>query len=165
MSSRPPVTRMSITQCRSALEVKARRLTWKSISKNFQTVLIHFHLVSKSRSFGFQGSLEDLIRHGLHSLRETLQQDKELTVNNTSIGIIGLPCQHEKVVPPEGPFRILEGERIEVFLKSMVPKQTGAPAAPPAAPPAATAAAPEAPEAPAAPAVPAPADEDVQMAE
>ncbi len=35
------------------------------------------------------GNLEDLIRHGLHTLRETLQQDKELTTNNTSIDILG----------------------------------------------------------------------------
>ncbi|GAA5925196.1 proteasome core particle subunit alpha 6 [Sporobolomyces koalae] len=37
-----------------------------------------------------QASLEDLIRHGLHALRDTLQQDKELTVENTSLGIVGL---------------------------------------------------------------------------
>lgn len=97
----------------------------------------------------FPGSLEDLIRHGLHALRETLQQDKELTVNNTSIGIVGPASENEKVVPPGGPFRILEGEPIEVFLKSMIPKETAE----------ATAAAAAAP--PAAPAV----DEDVQMAE
>ncbi|KAG8901895.1 hypothetical protein FRB99_005015 [Tulasnella sp. 403] len=33
--------------------------------------------------------LEELINHGLHALRETLQQDKELTNLNTSIGITG----------------------------------------------------------------------------
>ena len=84
----------------------------------------------------FAGDLEDLIRHGLHALRETLQQDKELTINNTSIGIIGPAGNHEKVVPPEGPFRILEGEEIDVYLKTMIPKESGE-AAPPAAPPAA----------------------------
>jgi len=35
-------------------------------------------------------SLEELIKHGLNALRDTLQQDKELTVENTSIGIVGL---------------------------------------------------------------------------
>jgi len=79
-------------------------------------------------------SLEDLIRHGLHALRETLQQDKELNVKNTSIGIVGLPSAHEKNVPASGPFRILEGEDVEVFLKSMVPKETDGAPAPPAAP-------------------------------
>ena len=55
---------------------------------------------------------------------------------------------HEKDIPEEGPFRILEGEPIEVYLKTMVPKATAETAAPPAAPaPAATG------------------DEDVQMAE
>jgi 20S proteasome subunit alpha 6 len=90
------------------------------------------------------GSLEDLVRHGLHALRETLQQDKELNVNNTSVGIVGPASIHEKAVPPSGPFRILEGEMVGPFLKTMIPKQTEA-AAP--APPATTA------------------DEDVQMGE
>ncbi|KAF8974674.1 hypothetical protein BDZ97DRAFT_1911835 [Flammula alnicola] len=40
-------------------------------------------------------SLEDLVRHGLHALRETLQQDKELNINNTSIGIVGPKSEHE----------------------------------------------------------------------
>jgi len=92
-------------------------------------------------------TLEDLIRHGLHALRETLQQDKELNINNTSIGIVGPASEHEKTVPPTGPFRILESEKIEPFLRSMVPKEVAEPAAP-APPPAAGAG-----------------DEDVQMAE
>jgi hypothetical protein len=86
-----------------------------------------------SANFFPAGELEDLIRHGLHALRETLQQDKELTVNNTSIGIIGPAGAHEQVVPPEGPFRILEGEEIDVYLKSMVAKESADNAPPPAA--------------------------------
>jgi len=35
--------------------------------------------------------LDTLIRHGLHALRDTLQQDKELTTLNTSIGVVGPP--------------------------------------------------------------------------
>ena len=93
--------------------------------------------------------MEELIRHGLHALRETLQQDKELTINNTSIGIIGPGGAHEQDVSAAGDFRILEGEPIEVYLRSMVPKETGEPAPPPAA------------GAPAAGA----GDEDVQMGE
>ncbi|KAI0079715.1 proteasome-domain-containing protein [Panus rudis PR-1116 ss-1] len=67
-------------------------------------------------------TLEELIRHGLHALRETLQQDKELTIHNTSIGIVGPAGAHEKGIAAEGAFRILEGESIEVYLKSMIPK-------------------------------------------
>ena len=69
------------------------------------------------------GTLEQLLRHGLHALRETLQQDKELNINNTSIGIIGPAGEHEKGVSSNGSFRILEGNEIEVYLKTMVPKE------------------------------------------
>lgn len=80
-------------------------------------------------------SLEDLIKHGLHALRETLQQDKDLTVNNTSIGVVGPEGVHETSVPPTGPFRILEGEVIQPYLDTMVPKEPApAPAPAPAAP-------------------------------
>jgi len=98
------------------------------------------------------GGLEELIRHGLHALRETLQQDKELTINNTSIGVVGPAGVHE------GPdttvdFRILEGAPIEVYLHTMQPKEV-----PP--PPAAAAASTSTPAAP-----PTTGDEDVQMSE
>lgn len=72
-----------------------------------------------------------MITHGLHALRETLQQDKELTINNTSIGIVGPGSAYEKHVSPSGPFRILEGDAVEPFLKTMVPKGDGTPAAAP----------------------------------
>jgi 20S proteasome subunit alpha 6 len=35
-------------------------------------------------------SREDLIKHALRALKESLSQDKELTVDNTSIGIGGI---------------------------------------------------------------------------
>jgi 20S proteasome subunit alpha 6 len=76
-------------------------------------------------------SLEDLIRHGLHALRETLQQDKELNVNNTSIGLIGPRSEHEKkVAQPAGAFRILENDDVDPFLKTMVAKGSEGTAAP-----------------------------------
>lgn len=33
---------------------------------------------------------EDLVKHGLKALKESLAQDKELAVENTSIGVVGL---------------------------------------------------------------------------
>jgi len=79
-------------------------------------------------------SIEELIKHGLHALRETLQQDKELNVNNTSIGILGPLSQLEEKHAVEGAFRILENSAVEPFLKNMVPKDTAAaPTAVPAA--------------------------------
>lgn len=33
---------------------------------------------------------EELVKHGLQALRESLVQDKELTVDNTSVGLVGV---------------------------------------------------------------------------
>lgn len=115
---------------------------YESFADSASATLFYIYLTKSSISLG---SLEDLVKHGLHALRETLQQDKELNVNNTSIGIVGPASVHETGILPSGPFRILEGEKVEPFLQTMVPKETDASAAAP--PPAATA------------------DEDVQMAE
>ncbi len=59
------------------------------------------------------GILADLIRHGLHALRETLQQDEELTPNNTAIGIVG-PSGVRDDAGITVDFRILEGSPIEM---------------------------------------------------
>jgi 20S proteasome subunit alpha 6 len=67
-------------------------------------------------------TLEELITHGLHALRETLQQDKGLTTANTSIGIVGPVGAHE-AAGSGNVFRILEGESIDVYLKTMTPKE------------------------------------------
>lgn len=92
-------------------------------------------------------SLEDLIQHGLIALRETLQQDKDLTIKNTTIGIIGPAGETEKNVLPGGPFRMLEEESVQPYLRKLPAKTVGG---------ATAAAAAEA---------PLPGDEDVQMAE
>jgi 20S proteasome subunit alpha 6 len=50
--------------------------------------------------------LEELVRHGLQALRDTLQQDKELNINNTSLGIVG-----------DGhAFEIVEGDALQRYL-------------------------------------------------
>jgi 20S proteasome subunit alpha 6 len=100
------------------------------------------------------GTLDELITHGLHALRETLQQDKDLTPANTSIGIVGPAGAQEAAAPPGGAFRILEGEPIAPYLATMTPKETGAGAA---------ADAPPTDPAPAAAAAGPATDEDVQM--
>lgn len=56
-----------------------------------------------------------------------------MTINNTSIGIVGPASQHETSVPAGGSFRILEGEKIDVYLTSMIPKEIEAPATAPGA--------------------------------
>ncbi|KAG8985637.1 hypothetical protein FRB90_004563, partial [Tulasnella sp. 427] len=79
-------------------------------------------------------TLEELINHGLHALRETLQQDKELTNLNTSIGIVGTRGESEKgtTIKGGGAFRILQDEKVDVYLSKLEPKETGtaAPAPP-----------------------------------
>ncbi|KAH9957381.1 hypothetical protein BGW80DRAFT_1565389 [Lactifluus volemus] len=51
--------------------------------------------------------LEDLIHPWLRALHETLQQDKELITNNTSIGVLG-PCSIHEAEGTPVDFRILE---------------------------------------------------------
>jgi 20S proteasome subunit alpha 6 len=111
--------------------------------ESFADCMCYIHLIRVRAIQVVPGSLEDLIRHGLHALRETLQQDKELNVNNTSVGIVGPMGQHEKPISPPGSFRILEGDKVEVYLQGMEKEE--APASVPDAAPAPTA------------------DEDVQM--
>ncbi|ORY93172.1 20S proteasome subunit alpha 6 [Syncephalastrum racemosum] len=54
-------------------------------------------------------SLDDLVRHGLLALRDTLQQDKELNIHNTSLGIVGR----------DRDFEIIEGEALQGYLEML----------------------------------------------
>ena len=53
-------------------------------------------------------SREELIKHALRALKDSLSQDKELTVDNTSLGIGGL----------EENFKLYEGQEIGAWLES-----------------------------------------------
>lgn len=70
--------------------------------------------------------LATLINHGLQALRETLQQDKELTTANTSIAIVG-PLDEGEPRPlhlakaKKGGFRIIEGDDVAVYLDQLAP--------------------------------------------
>ncbi|KLJ08454.1 20S proteasome subunit alpha 6 [Blastomyces silverae] len=59
---------------------------------------------------------EELIQHGLRALKESLSQDKELTVDNTSIGIVGVGSGVGKGKVEV--FRLYEGLEISGFLES-----------------------------------------------
>lgn len=41
---------------------------------------------------------EELVKHGLAALKESLAQDKELTVENTSVGIVGVRAEGAKAI-------------------------------------------------------------------
>lgn len=58
----------------------------------------------------FQGcGRDELVKHAVRALRESLQQDKELTIENTSLGVGG---KGER-------FDLLEGEKIRGWLEAV----------------------------------------------
>lgn len=58
---------------------------------------------------------DELLKHGLRALKESLSQDKELTVDNTSIGIVGLASTDDK--KPEN-FKLYDGQEIAPLLEA-----------------------------------------------
>jgi 20S proteasome subunit alpha 6 len=52
-------------------------------------------------------TLDELILHGLRALRDTVQQDKDLSLLNTSLAVIG----------PERKFYNVEGDALDRYLK------------------------------------------------
>lgn len=71
-------------------------------------------------------SREELIRHGLRALKESLVQDRELSVENTSIGVVGL-IKQEKGAAKVEPFKLYDGPEVTSFLESVADdKEAGA---------------------------------------
>ncbi|KAH7362996.1 proteasome subunit alpha type-1 [Plectosphaerella cucumerina] len=74
-------------------------------------------------------SREDLIRHGLKALRESLVQDRELTVENTSIGIVGFAAPTDADQPGARrkvqPFKLLEGQDVKEWIESLASTAEG----------------------------------------
>ncbi|RSH79547.1 hypothetical protein EHS25_007978 [Saitozyma podzolica] len=65
----------------------------------------------------------ELINHGLSALADTLQQDKHLTIANTSIAIIGTPDASIENVAASGPakrgfFRVWENDDVDQLLRA-----------------------------------------------
>ncbi|PNH47245.1 hypothetical protein VD0004_g1073 [Verticillium dahliae] len=57
-------------------------------------------------------SRDDLVRHGLRALRESLVQDRELTVENTSIATVGFADGKKQLEP----FQVLDGQDVKVWI-------------------------------------------------
>ncbi len=66
---------------------------------------------------------EELVGHGLKALKESLAQDKELTVENTSVGIIGVGTEGKRKV--EG-FKLYDGQEVGALLESVLESPQGA---------------------------------------
>lgn len=66
---------------------------------------------------------EELMKHGLRALKESLAQDKELTVDNTSVAIVGAKTAENKKGEP---FKLFDGQEIALLLEGLSQaKETG----------------------------------------
>jgi 20S proteasome subunit alpha 6 len=83
------------------------------------STILHLHVILLLPT----ADLPTLINHGLSALADTLQQDKHLTIANTSIAIIGPTGEAvEKVqgsgAARRGNFRIWENEDVDGLLRA-----------------------------------------------
>ncbi|KAL0467257.1 nucleophile aminohydrolase [Neurospora intermedia] len=71
---------------------------------------------------------EELIRHGLKALKESLVQDRELTIDNTSVAIVGVEKQEDGTTKPQS-FMVYDGQDVSAWIDSVADNQEAAPAA------------------------------------
>lgn len=67
-------------------------------------------------------SREELVQHGLKALKESLVQDKELTVENTSIAVMGAQGEGMKGIEP---FKLYDGFEAKEWIDSVADNQGG----------------------------------------
>lgn len=65
-------------------------------------------------------SREELVKHGLKALRESLVQDKELTVDNTSVGLVGVQAPGSKAIEH---FKLYEEFEVKQWIDSVADGQ------------------------------------------
>ena len=62
----------------------------------------------------FEGaSRDELVKHGLRALKESLSQDKELTVENTSVGVVGRAPDGKRKIEN---FKLYDGPEVSALL-------------------------------------------------
>ncbi|KAG0351789.1 Proteasome subunit alpha 1 [Podila minutissima] len=86
----------------------ANCLEYFAISIGAKSQSAKTYLEKFAKDFG-DIDMDALILHGLHALRETLQQDKELNLKNCSIGVVGKDHDWE----------IIEGDRLKAYLDQL----------------------------------------------
>jgi 20S proteasome subunit alpha 6 len=64
---------------------------------------------------------DELVTHGLRALKETLSQDKELTVDNTSISVVGLASDTGKTEN----FKLYEGQQLLPLFEALDRSEAG----------------------------------------
>jgi 20S proteasome subunit alpha 6 len=57
---------------------------------------------------------EELVIHGLRALKESLAQDKDLTVENTSVGVVGVRAKGKTAI--EG-FKLFDGQSVKSWIE------------------------------------------------
>jgi len=70
-------------------------------------------------------SRDDLIKHGLMALKESLNQDKELTFENTTIGVVGVGSG-KGASRIEG-FKLYDGQETTAYLEKLETTEGGRP--------------------------------------
>lgn len=66
---------------------------------------------------------EELVQHGLKALKESLVQDKELTVENTSVALVGVKAQGGKKGIET--FKLFDGFEVKPWIDSVAESQGG----------------------------------------
>ena len=66
---------------------------------------------------------EELVKHGLRALKESLAQDKELTVENCSVGVVGVKKEGEKRVEA---FKLYDGPEVRQWVDLVAEGTEGA---------------------------------------
>lgn len=66
----------------------------------------------------------ELIRHGLRALKESLVQDRELTVDNTSVGVVGTVKADDGTTKAE-PFKVYDGQDVAAWIESVADDKEG----------------------------------------
>lgn len=61
---------------------------------------------------------EELISHGLRALKESLVQDRELTIENTSVGIVGFESSKNGVKTVD-PFKVYDGQDVKGWIDAV----------------------------------------------
>ena len=67
---------------------------------------------------------DELLKHGLRALKESLAQDKELTVDNTSVGVVGLTTSDTGKKGLES-FKLYDGQEIAPLLEASLESAGG----------------------------------------
>lgn len=67
---------------------------------------------------------EELVRHGLLALKESLVQDRSLTVDNTSVGVVGVPAGGKAGAAIET-FKVFDGQDVKAWIDAVADEPSG----------------------------------------